>query len=1124
MINEPKLELENSQTLFRFTTIRAPQKLTEGGREDYFIQHPNVTGSPLFSNTIDEFQNRLREYTPISAIEIKTVDFELYKTAENILQSRSFISSEELKELISPLNINPQQNEDIWNSFCYHVFKGDSSEDREILSTLIYGQHIISNANNFIQSITDTETAEVNEDEFRKFLSSSIVIPKEFISPENHPIIINDSAISNAQPFNGNAMNYNSKIQKDNVLTADFKIAQCDLLENAIKNVEKKYLEQEAIQKNQFQINLEAEIETAYQQYKAQYPEVNNITPESQPIPSFIPPTLADTFDYNQLRKNTLESALTTESRVILERFGLNSENSISEISEKIAEMKQTAYQQKFENIPTEKNTLVIDGQAIESLSFGLESKSISLCASTNGSITTFDCGYLDFKNSNEFASSVKYRVGGSGAFKTTAVFQNGFSFTADYTGFTAATYNTVHIVEIEVTTNLGSYNVTMNFNEQTCGVADLNFLFGDTDTPENPIYGLVRLGIMDYRKVEQYICCYVPGEVSHIENIMAREYKSRTTRRLRRSENTTTTSTESEREKLTDTASTEKNEMQEELSKLMQETKDFQINAGITWQGPVQGHVDGSFAYHTSKEESNKLAKSISKELTMKATERILDKTREERIQKIVEEYSDENQHGVDNRQGDKHISGVYRWVDKIYKNVIHNYGKRLLYEFMIPEPASFHQLSLDNKPNLVNKLKAPVPLEENGLTTPSDLNDYNFSSYAGIYGVDIETPPIVGINISKSYTGGVDKGGPSKYSFSDIVIPEGYRLLAVNCIYEHKRYTTDNKSQYDTNLDALITVGNQSRKVLGTGNWRLGNSATVNNFSFNYWNDDALTAENVPVAVNTWDVGSFTLTVNAIFKRLAPIYQNWQVASYNKIKKAYDEKYKAYQDKLAEVQAQQVEARQTNSLFYREIEQMVLRKNCMSYLTNNGLGNQNFISGSDLKSHTVTQNKALEDYAAKVKFLEQAFEWEIMGYQFYPFYWADKAKWDSLYSRETSDKFFTKFLQSGMARVFLTVRPGFEASVNWYLATGQVWNGSQPPVIGDPLFLSIVDELKQPESIVEGEWESRVPSTLTVIQADTIALDTKGLPCMDTCKEHKSNGFETDTTTLKDLVVKIV
>ena len=50
---------------------------------------------------------------------------------------------------------------------------------------------------------------------------------------------------------------------------------------------------------------------------------------------------------------------------------------------------------------------------------------------------------------------------------------------------------------------------------------------------PPVSLYGVNNIGVGVLRKVEQEVCCYVPGEVSRIENVMAREYKERHTRNL---------------------------------------------------------------------------------------------------------------------------------------------------------------------------------------------------------------------------------------------------------------------------------------------------------------------------------------------------------------------------------------------------------------------------------------------------------------------------------------------------------------------------------------------------------------------------------------------------------------
>jgi hypothetical protein len=101
-------------------------------------------------------------------------------------------------------------------------------------------------------------------------------------------------------------------------------------------------------------------------------------------------------------------------------------------------------------------------------------------------------------------------------------------------------------------------------------------------------------------------------------------------------------------------------------------------------------------------------------------------------------------------------------------------------------------------------------------------------------------------------------------------------------------------------------------------------------------------------------------------------------------------------------------------------------------------------------------------------------------------------------LYQFDDNDPTFKAFMQSGMARVIVTVRPGFEDAVKHFLATGQIWNGGEVPVIDDPMFLSIVDEMRKTEGEKYGKaWPNRLPTALTILQAQTIGLNvTKALP----------------------------
>ena len=66
--------------------------------------------------------------------------------------------------------------------------------------------------------------------------------------------------------------------------------------------------------------------------------------------------------------------------------------------------------------------------------------------------------------------------------------------------------------------------------------------------------------------------------------------------------------------------------------------------------------------------------------------------------------------------------------------------------------------------------------------------------------------------------------------------------------------------------------------------------------------------------------------------------------------------------------------------------------------------------------------------------------------------------------------------------------------------METGDIWNGGDLVLDNeDDLYISIAEEMQVIEGEVEDEWETRVPTSLTMIQKDTVGLNETGLPCCD-------------------------
>lgn len=611
-------------------------------------------------------------------------------------------------------------------------------------------------------------------------------------------------------------------------------------------------------------------------------------------------------------------------------------------------------------------------------------------------------------------------------------------------------------------------------------------------------LFGLKRLGIAEYMKVVQSTHAYVPGDVTHIENIMAREFKQKSTRRLRKTEIQTTASKSTERETLTDTTSTTRHDMQSEVANVIMKDTTAQAYANWSKDSEVYGRfeVGGSLATHNAKENSVRQAMTQSQEITNKATDKLLTKISEERIEKIIEEYEENNAHGFDNRNGDKHVVGVYRWVDMKYKNQIYNYGKRTMFEFMIPEPARLHRLATavakaDVLAAPIDPRKAPAPYT---MASPKEATRQLLQYWADIYGVTL-TAEMPGKEVILNANGSPQTEGEGVFFDSNLEIPDGYKATSASIVWAYnKQRNRSGFFQGNYILPAYLSFGNLKggSYYKETRNQTLNGTEGVGGLNltgvFNY-------------RVSGKNIGGFNIALKFPCVPNDANVMAWQTENFNAIIEAYKEAYEKFKEEQARIDKEQkekeAEAKDKTGNFYRYMENDVLKHNCIAYLLQDYLSpntiGQNFTDGDKMENFQVFLNENLDQYTALAKFMEQAFEWNIMSYSFYPYYWANRKHWQEMYISESVDPLFRSFLQSGMARVIVTVRPGFEDAIQFFLSTGKIWNGEEVPVIGDPMYMSIVDEMREPVGLKQGKpWITKLPTTLTILQEDTAGLKT--------------------------------
>lgn len=600
--------------------------------------------------------------------------------------------------------------------------------------------------------------------------------------------------------------------------------------------------------------------------------------------------------------------------------------------------------------------------------------------------------------------------------------------------------------------------------------------------------------GVGDLIVVKQRIAKYEAGEIAHIENVMATESRSREHRRLNQREETFITEFERQAENTKDLQSTERYELQQESQKTIKSESKFEAGTNISGSyGPVTFSAYGKYESSNSKEESERNASNYAKEITEKSVNKVIERVREERKTRILEEIEETNKHGFDNSGGNQNFAGVYRWVDKYYRSKLVNYGKRLMYEFIIPEPAAFYifaqQAAIENGILPVEPQKPTDPVSGQDLR-PDHVTRTNYFALLKNFKVEgVSPPPPRHVHLAKTISKTLSVDDHWSLLDEELTIPEGYEFQT-GYYQKYWRYKTGDKDYY-----YAIYFGSYD---VYTG---MGGSGPISNY--------------FPVGGVGRKMYTILLHVEISCQLRDETFQKWQLATYSAIMNAYHKQRMDYEEQLAAIKVQGgVEITGRNPLINREIEREALKKSSITVWANEYFGlpagiyqNDQAVQPPDNYPEIAIDN-ALEIGEA-IQFFEQAFDWANMTYEFYPYYWGRKEHWLSKYVMEDDDPLFEEFLKAGSARVIVPVNLSHTRAVLWYQLNGSVWPGGEIPAFeGDDdqeiaLYNSYLEDLGDTEGKDEihkdieispddpDTWLVKVPTSLVWLQGDAALPD---------------------------------
>ncbi len=581
-------------------------------------------------------------------------------------------------------------------------------------------------------------------------------------------------------------------------------------------------------------------------------------------------------------------------------------------------------------------------------------------------------------------------------------------------------------------------------------------------------------IGMADLKVVQTQLYKYEQGEVAHVENILRGEKRTRTFRDLYHQESTLEEEQETTKENEHDTQTTERFELQQEASNVVQQDQASQIgvSASISYGPMGSGSLSAGTSSSTSQMQANSLATTYAKDVMDRAMQRVVEQTRTRRSVTTIVENEDTTEHSFDNTAlgagGTENIAGVYRWLDKVYYNKVVNYGRRMMFEFIVPEPAAFFLFSKLAKAQGDEVMEVPPPFD---ITSFEQITPDTYDGFAALYGATGVKPPPQGL-MSVQATKGHDYVGSGDVTWTtwvtQLTVPDGYTATSARV-----------SILLSSGSDHYITVC-------------VGTSAPVTRYVSEVVDitDIPATAGDVPINMRCHS-DHFALAVELFCAPSAKTYQQWQIDTYAALKTAYDQRVDAYNRWLNQQSVNTMVAG-TNPDQNRQVERKELKKHCIEFISG-----QRFESFDALRNNVAPYGYpefSFSEAAAEgryIQFFEQGFEWEQMTYWFYPYYWARKKEWVNILKRDESDPLFMNFLQAGAARVLVPVRPGYEKAILHYLNTGgEIWNGEDVPAPNDPLYVSIIDEIQEADGnfqggVIEGEpWLSKVPTNLVYLE----------------------------------------
>lgn len=485
-----------------------------------------------------------------------------------------------------------------------------------------------------------------------------------------------------------------------------------------------------------------------------------------------------------------------------------------------------------------------------------------------------------------------------------------------------------------------------------------------------------------------------------------------------------------------------------------------------------------------------------FAKDITTRTANRIAQHVNQVRNLTTLDESEKTVTHEFDNRNGSSNMRGIYRWVNKVYQAHLVNYGHRLMIEFIVPKPAdSYIKSEFYIRGLSFYEPTHPAHIKQK-ISSYKDITRKNYAELATLYG--IQPPPIEFKIITATFQSN------KSVNIEQLSVPQGYRAknaavtyiisgnsnldlvglvgqnlftvpASLNPPIENPRMASDSESHWSCEPKSVNSDGIHA----GTQCFLMNFEDSTVQVAVTCKGEEALLSLSPPGSYNSYFVNVEIQCCLADEK-----FEEWQIEAYNAIMNAH-RKQKAEYYNLTGTNKTKFGSR--NPVENRNIEKRELKKDCIKQLLEQQLRLSGDAEDGEFSVFDFHQPRYIQ-------FLEHTFEWDEMTYHFYPHLRGEeeypKTILTALNQDLCPDPLFTSFLQAGLARVLVPVRPDYKMIVLYYLSSGLIWTGASALTPTTEKYVSLVNELKilshvkHENKTVSEPWEIKIPTSMIMLQ----------------------------------------